>query len=73
MSWYWKKDLRLKDENLQAWEKYSDQDIKRIEKEYQKNKKGSFSFDDTYQIDFERMINIVKTMTTVKDRLTVLL
>jgi len=56
MAWYWKKDLRLKDENAQAWEKYNDADMKRIEKQYQKNKRASFAFDDTYQIDLERMI-----------------
>eukprot|EP01116_Phalansterium_solitarium_P013744 TRINITY_DN3114_c0_g1_i1.p1 TRINITY_DN3114_c0_g1~~TRINITY_DN3114_c0_g1_i1.p1 ORF type:complete len:181 (-),score=7.97 TRINITY_DN3114_c0_g1_i1:60-602(-) len=55
MSWYWKNDLRFKDDEAGAWTAYSDDDSKRIESAFKKNQK-TFKLSDEYKIDFAALI-----------------
>jgi len=53
--WYWKSDLRLKNDDDLAWTEYAEEDSERIEKAYKKNQK-TMKFSDKYKINFVDMI-----------------
>lgn len=55
MSWYWKSDLRLVDENETAWTVYEHSAAKKLEAAFQRGQK-TMKLDDTYKIDFKEMI-----------------
>jgi len=59
MSWYWKKDLRLKETNPKAWEEYPADVSAKIEKAFEAKKK-TFAIDDVYVIDFVKSIQYRK-------------
>eukprot|EP00808_Paulinella_micropora_P008923 g9498.t1 len=54
-TWQWKKDLRLTDDDEDAWENYDAADCKRLETA---RSKGStkMKFSDKYTVNFEEMI-----------------
>eukprot|EP01006_Ploeotia_vitrea_P019503 TRINITY_DN51708_c0_g1_i2.p1 TRINITY_DN51708_c0_g1~~TRINITY_DN51708_c0_g1_i2.p1 ORF type:complete len:189 (+),score=40.72 TRINITY_DN51708_c0_g1_i2:53-619(+) len=53
--WMWKSDLRMKDNDKTAWEKYSKKDSNKIEEAYQDDKK-KMKLSAKYKIDFTAMI-----------------
>jgi hypothetical protein len=55
MSWYWKSDLRLKDEDESGWTLYDDEATKKLEKAYQKGQK-TMKLSEKHKIDFKDMI-----------------
>lgn len=54
-TWYWKSDLRKKGEDESCWEKYSEEDNKRLERAFNKGQ-ATMKFNEKYKIDFKEMI-----------------
>jgi len=59
MSWYWKSDLRLKDDDESSWTAYSSSDSTKIEKAFNKGQK-TFTLNNKYKIDFKTLIQVRK-------------
>jgi len=50
--WYWKSDLRLKDDNDSAWKEYDAALTQKLEKAHQKGQK-TLKLTPPYSIDFQ--------------------
>jgi len=55
VKWYWKKDLRLKDDNVAAWQIYSKADTKTLEAAFASNEE-SCELEKKYQVDLKEMV-----------------
>eukprot|EP00039_Didymoeca_costata_P015396 m.260769 g.260769 ORF g.260769 m.260769 type:complete len:1312 (+) comp16214_c0_seq10:98-4033(+) len=52
-SWFWKKNLTMKDTNKKAWKKYDDATSQKLTEQFLKNPtEKNFALDDTYRINF---------------------
>ncbi len=58
--WYWKKDLRLRDEDESAWEPFDADQEKLIEVGYQKTPRADISLNKTYMIDYKNLVQYRK-------------